>query len=207
MTDIADHLGQRMSSLIDLQSALVNRFMDSLHCYPGGEESSRVAAAWLASGGLHDVLHADSGVSLPKDVVDDNDPIALIRAERERQIASEGWTANHDDQWLNGEMATAAAYYALPAEAGTPPLWPWAREWNKKDKHDRLRQLVIAGALIAAEIERLQRYQSFLNTEILLAAFPGDVVKSKRTGVVVHITEKTYLDPLVWSLVGKSDQL
>jgi hypothetical protein len=205
MTDIAGDLGQRMSSLTDLQSTLVNRFMNSLD-YLSGKEKAKVAAAWLASGGLHEVLYADSGVSLPKDAVDENEPIALIRAERERQIASEGWTAEHDDQWLNGELATAAAYYALPAEAGTPPLWPWACEWNKKEKHNRLRQLVIAGALIVAEIERLQRHQASLDTEIVLGVSPGDVVKSNLTGVTVRIVEEMHLDPLVWSLVGRDDE-
>ncbi len=35
--------------------------------------------------------------------------------------------------------------------------WPWDAEWDKRDKHDRIRRLAIAGALIAAEIDRLQR--------------------------------------------------
>lgn len=38
--------------------------------------------------------------------------------------------------------------------------WPWSEEWDKRKKHDRLRSLVIAGALIAAEIDRLQNQQS-----------------------------------------------
>ena len=35
--------------------------------------------------------------------------------------------------------------------------WPWDDEWDKRRKHRNLRRLVIAGALIAAEIDRLQR--------------------------------------------------
>lgn len=33
--------------------------------------------------------------------------------------------------------------------------WPWEESWDKREKHDMLRSLVIAGALIAAEIDRL----------------------------------------------------
>lgn len=32
-----------------------------------------------------------------------------IRAERSRQIAKEGWTLEHDDSHIQGEMAMAAA--------------------------------------------------------------------------------------------------
>ncbi|HCT33652.1 MAG TPA: hypothetical protein DF966_10890, partial [Sulfitobacter sp.] len=37
--------------------------------------------------------------------------------------------------------------------------WPseWDDEWDKRDQLDRRRKLVIAGALIAAEIDRLDR--------------------------------------------------
>lgn len=88
--------------------------------------------------------------------------VALISAERERQVAKEGWTLEHDDGHTGGEIAITAAVYASP--------WPLrmrgdGQEWFDpieagscwvKD-HPRLRQLVIAGALIVAEIERLQR--------------------------------------------------
>ena len=37
--------------------------------------------------------------------------------------------------------------------------WPWEDDWDKRDKHDRIRCLVIAGALIAAEIDRLKRIE------------------------------------------------
>ena len=88
----------------------------------------------------------------------------LIELERLRQIEEEGWTAEHDDAHINGELVFAAAHYALPEgyenEYAVPNLWPWIDEddaWDKKPKHERIRQLVIAGAFIAAEIDRLQR--------------------------------------------------
>lgn len=86
-----------------------------------------------------------------------------IAAERRRQIEAEGWTPEHDDQHGNGEMARAAATYAL-YEMGVPGatilengvrLWPWNWSWLKP-KGNR-RNLVRAAALLLAEIERLDR--------------------------------------------------
>lgn len=41
--------------------------------------------------------------------------------------------------------------------------WPWDVAWDKRYKHDRLKQLAIAGALIAAEIDRLERSKAVNN--------------------------------------------
>ena len=55
-------------------------------------------------------------------------------------------------------MAVAAACYALPAWCrGRTRRWPWDDEWWKPTPDDRIRELVKAGALIAAEIDRLLR--------------------------------------------------
>ncbi|AMM23203.1 hypothetical protein [Variovorax sp. PAMC 28711] len=80
-----------------------------------------------------------------------------VLAERQRQIMSEGWTPEHDDAHDGGTLAVAAAYYALNDVSHTygSVSWPWASEWLK-DKGPR-RNLVRAGALIIAEIERLDR--------------------------------------------------
>lgn len=88
--------------------------------------------------------------------------IALIAAERQRQVAAEGWTPEHDDGHADGEMAEAAACYALPPDLRQespkgPQFWPWDAQWWKPSPNDRIRELVKAGALIAAEIDRLQR--------------------------------------------------
>lgn len=83
---------------------------------------------------------------------------ALIAAERQRQIEDEGWTAEHDDAHTGGEMADAAACYALGRADATINgvyLWPWANGWWRPG--DPVRNLVKAGALIAAEIDRLKR--------------------------------------------------
>lgn len=81
----------------------------------------------------------------------------LIAAERQRQIEGEGWTAEHDDKHDNGELARAAVCYAEGGTGvGLHEIWPWFQEeW--KPSGDRVRDLTKAGALIAAEIDRLQR--------------------------------------------------
>ncbi|HGL6979411.1 ead/Ea22-like family protein [Klebsiella pneumoniae] len=85
---------------------------------------------------------------------------AAVLAERKRQVAAEGWTPGHDDEYEHGELADAAGCYALSYElfdcAGEPPRpWPWPDEWWLPT--NRRRDLVKAGALILAEIERLDR--------------------------------------------------
>lgn len=90
----------------------------------------------------------------------------LIAAERQRQVLQEGWTFDHDDEHDDGELIRAAACYldtarmrevqALHVHAISHPGWPWAQAfWKPSD--DPIRNLVKAGALIAAEIDRLQR--------------------------------------------------
>lgn len=82
-----------------------------------------------------------------------------VLAERARQINAEGWTPEHDDKHTDSSLAVAAACYAL-AEPWKPTLlvealWEWAPGWFKPK--DPRRNLVKAGALILAEIERLDR--------------------------------------------------
>jgi len=84
--------------------------------------------------------------------------VDLIAAERKRQIEEEGWPAEHDDKHTNESISIAAACYALPANLRFTimHLWPWDRKWFKPSI-DRIRDLVKAGALIAAEIDRGKR--------------------------------------------------
>lgn len=88
-----------------------------------------------------------------------------VLAERARQIDEEDWTPEHDDGWPADTLALAASCYALPVasrrsrhSSGVPlftVLWPWDHEFWKST--DRRGELVKAGALILAEIERLDR--------------------------------------------------
>ena len=90
--------------------------------------------------------------------------VELIAAERERQMSQEEWTPEHDDGHSRGELALAAMCYVAPEGSRyiripehTPSGWPWGRKWWKPTPKDRIRELKKAGALIAAEIDRLQR--------------------------------------------------
>lgn len=90
--------------------------------------------------------------------------VVRIARERLRQIDAEGYDTEHDDGHERGELAACAAQYALPAElrelgpSGVPLLWPWgACDWKPGD---RIRELEKAGALIAAEIDRLERAEA-----------------------------------------------
>ena len=98
--------------------------------------------------------------------------VAEIAVERRRQMEAESWSPNHDDRHTRGELARAASCYAVVGgmgdstrdhyRPGHPPRsyatgqgWPWDAEWWKPK--DRRRDLIRAGALIVAEIERLDR--------------------------------------------------
>jgi hypothetical protein len=103
--------------------------------------------------------------------------IERIAAERQRQVEKEGWTAKHDDSHDKGQLLMAAIAYADCNEVqliqGNKVViqdqrfdrviyrdpWPedWDSDWDKRHKHDAIKRLTIAGALIAAEIDRLLR--------------------------------------------------
>ena len=91
--------------------------------------------------------------------------IELIAVERERQLSQEGWTPQHDDEHKDGVLARAAMCYAAEVTGLDESnqvfnvktwAWPWEERWWKPSD-DPIRNLVKAGALIAAEIDRLQR--------------------------------------------------
>ncbi|MCW1922694.1 hypothetical protein OKA05_09025 [Luteolibacter arcticus] len=110
--------------------------------------------------------------------------VELIAAERARQVAEEGYTPESDDRYDIGQLVDASICYATagtclvngPVMMGTDydctpenllpnfqeyqfgvgVSWPWV--WASfKISPDPIRCLVKAGALLAAEIDRLQR--------------------------------------------------
>lgn len=108
--------------------------------------------------------------AFPVATLDDlSDGAADVICERLRQKYGEGWTVEHDDTHVNGELAAAAANYALyhtPFGGDLPNhIWPWAAEWWKPTTSRR--DLVKAGALIIAEIERLDRAAYRLHHEMV----------------------------------------
>lgn len=118
----------------------------------------------------------------------------MIAEERQRQMDEEGWTPEHDDGHKDNALAWAAVCYAAPGRVyverhGTDQVtfvdpWPFRAhsdlsgrgfyDWDKRKQQanyvqmpppgNRLDYLVKAGALIAAEIDRIkrQRYQARL---------------------------------------------
>lgn len=92
--------------------------------------------------------------------------LLAIAAERRRQVEVEGWDAAHDDQHGAGDLAAAGSCYAMtplwrrghnPAGPSLqePLVWPWDSSWWKPV--DNRRDLVRAGALIVAELDRENR--------------------------------------------------
>lgn len=99
-----------------------------------------------------------------------------IATERQRQMDVEDWTPEHDAEHDPGDLIRAAFTYLTWDYSETherdvllsrpvrwrraaSALWPWQPEWFKPSD-DPIRNLVRAGALIAAEIDRLERKAS-----------------------------------------------
>ncbi|AUU93008.1 hypothetical protein C2U55_16980 [Enterobacteriaceae bacterium ENNIH3] len=81
--------------------------------------------------------------------------ITDIIAERRRQQSVKDFSAQQDDTYVLGELAAAAISYIEPMAAAE--FWPSDWHDNSFKPSDYRRNLVKAGALIAAEIERLDR--------------------------------------------------
>ena len=91
-----------------------------------------------------------------------------ISAERVRRVAEKGWTPEHDrTEHADGSLANAAAvlvleyidFFDYASEAlGSSPHWIVGLHRHASEKYrgqDRYRLLEIAGALVAAELDRL----------------------------------------------------
>lgn len=119
--------------------------------------------------------------------------VQLIQQERQRQIEAEGWTPEHESEHGRFELTRAAMCYAQQAsmmglcvwQDRIPNAWPetWSKEWWKPEpkpvkgpspmieRPDAIRMLVKAGALIAAEIDRLNRSEVEITAESHPAIF------------------------------------
>lgn len=113
--------------------------------------------------------------SAKTEVAEEADPlppfsvILEINRERIRQRRAERYTYAHDDEHDRGELAAAAAYYAMfshyllwpcSIESGmildaADACWPFRPE--QRNPKEVRNNLIRAGALIVAEIERLDR--------------------------------------------------
>ncbi|CAM7343316.1 Ead/Ea22-like family protein [Klebsiella michiganensis] len=138
---------------------------------------------------------------------------ADVLAERQRQISFEGWTPEHDDKHSDGEMALAASSYALyahkrPIAPAIPYNWPWEPEWFKQQ--GARRDLVKAGALILAEIERLDRADSGSKDRnqpgmvVAVHIDAGDFVKFRGQVYEVKETDFDDHDVTLWFVCGET---
>jgi hypothetical protein len=84
--------------------------------------------------------------------------VGLIMYEREKQLMR--LDEDHDNEWTHGELVKAAIFAALNGRGHTAAYkqYEFAEfEKNvKRDSHDPIANLVKAGSLIAAEIDRIQ---------------------------------------------------
>lgn len=94
--------------------------------------------------------------------------INIIEQERLEQVNIHGYDLEHDLCYTKGQLANAAVVYALDPMGGdasnmVSKLWPWDPSVLKlscignteDDIEGRIKDLAKAGALIAAEIDRL----------------------------------------------------
>lgn len=85
--------------------------------------------------------------------------VVWIANERYRQIREKGYDAAKDDKQTDSKLAFAAITYAMPENCRkelADVFWPWDKKYFHPS-HDQLKNLIKAGALIAAEIDRRLR--------------------------------------------------
>jgi len=84
---------------------------------------------------------------------------ALINEEYNRALNEKGYTPEHDQQHVKGELPEAAISYLLSGtfEDGPnlPSNWPFNTEDFKPTPGNRLRELAKAGAFLVSEINRI----------------------------------------------------
>ncbi len=102
-----------------------------------------------------------------KAIAEESQGISLVREERNRQV-SKGYDAQHDDTHTKGELVGVAEavihvvmypHHPVRGLSSPDPRDPgnWHEYIIHKWRHDDVRMLTIAVALLVAEIERLER--------------------------------------------------
>jgi hypothetical protein len=83
-----------------------------------------------------------------------------IDAERKRQVSDEKYNSWHDDEHTDGSLRVVAAILCCADTDAHVEDALGRSDWNLL-RHSIERRLVIAGALIAAEMERIQRAKNY----------------------------------------------
>lgn len=90
--------------------------------------------------------------------------VELIAEERQEQIEKHGWDFEHDKNHDDGSLVDAAIAIAFNDEnieaRFEAPTWAWDirnhKQQSKRKGIEKIERLKVAGALLAAEIDRLQ---------------------------------------------------
>ena len=106
----------------------------------------------------------------------------LIAEQRKVQVTTDGWAPTNTTEYEHGELAMVAVCYATPkpvcvvmdSQEGitSHDPWPWNSKYDKRrwvpnlvghpvpnenlHPKEKIRNLILAGSFIAAEIDRLQ---------------------------------------------------
>ncbi|AOZ48794.1 hypothetical protein [Chromobacterium vaccinii] len=129
--------------------------LDGLDELPDDKPGYTLGPAGKAEWALRRLLAAAPQLAQPQQPA----VIEEIAAERRRQIEVEGWTPEHDDQHTGGQLADAASCYARLGAGwsiGASHRW-WPFDSPRLNPGTRRQNLVKAGALIVAELERIDR--------------------------------------------------
>jgi hypothetical protein len=142
-----------------------NKWCAEEHSFPASDLNwCEEEKGWMCGDCFCDEMPAETvrGITLADNLA--QSALSLIAAERRRQVEELGYTAEKDDLLEADMLAMAASFYSWPdgrniaVDNSRVHLWPFAPETRRYPfEPDRLRELTKAGALIVAEIERLQR--------------------------------------------------
>lgn len=145
----------------------------TFHLLQIAERSCSLLEDWVQLAGVRDETLTDQ-IKETRALLETQRPtwsvgVRDLLTERRRQAREEGYTPERDDTYTRGQLAEAASAYAFWAapqgnnpdahvdylKPKPPKIWPWGPEqW--KPANQRL-MLIKAGALILAELERLDR--------------------------------------------------
>lgn len=162
-TEVSKHVFDELLIAASIGSFISQKIKGNYNFYPITDEHEFFSK-------VDDLFKEFDTTSVVKDKLNG---VELIAKERQRQINVEGFTVEHDLIHTDGELAQAASVYADIAnyngefsliEDTTKKVkvlidrtfkWPFDMKLWKPTPDDRIRELSKAGALIAAEIDRL----------------------------------------------------
>lgn len=158
-----DNLEAKCAALA-VENAWLNKFIVQ-SCYVFDGEQGELSDAYICAidGRMPQTPATDAFLAevLAQVVKSPSNAVQSVIAERQRHQSAEGWTPEHDDQYSKSQLLWASSCYVLNAIHPfnrIPFDWPWTPEWWKPTNPRR--DMVKAGALILAEIERIDRQEA-----------------------------------------------